>query len=111
MLVILLMMEILHYLIRSLNYGNYGIYSLLIMGNAGFIYVFISSSTVSPVFRRAPTRFSWRSLRPQGPGDPGAVGLPGVKAFGILGLWGFGNLGLIGFRKFRAYRVSEFWGL
>ena len=33
------MIEILHHLKRSLNYGNYGI--VLIMGNAGFI-----SSTV-----------------------------------------------------------------
>ena len=47
---ILLMIEILHYLIRTLNYGIF-----LITGNAGFI-----SSAVSPSkFRPRPT--SWTS--------------------------------------------------
>ena len=44
MAVILLMIYILHYL-RNLNCGNYGIF--LIMGNAGYVYIYIYSITRS----------------------------------------------------------------
>ena len=48
--VLRLMIEILHYLIlRTLNYGNYGIF--LIMGNAGFL----SSTVVCEYWRHDPS--------------------------------------------------------